>query len=325
MNDEIKIEEVELKKEVSIIFMGTPEFAVPILEGLCNNYNVRAIVTQPDKKAGRDGILKPSAVKKFGNDNTILVLQPEDLKEDYMSVIDLKPTLIVTCAYGQLVPRELLVYPEYGCINVHASLLPKLRGGAPIHRAIINGHKKTGITIMHMNPRLDEGDIISQREIEIEDTDTASTLHDKLSILGRDLLLETLPSIIDKTAFREEQNHSNATYAFNITKEDEKIDFNKNARSIYNQIRGLNSWPGAYAVLAGKRIKIFSSRIGDNVYTGRINGEIMNLYPDGIGVKCDNGEIVITEIQIEGKNKMSVSSYLNGIQNKEQLIGRIFE
>ena len=325
MQDEINIDSINIKKDVSIIFMGTPEFAVPVLEGLVDNYNVRAIVTQPDKPVGRKGELKSPPVKQFGNDNTILVLQPEKLKEEYMSIIGLKPTLIITCAYGQIVPRELLVYPTYGCINVHASLLPKLRGGAPIHRAIINGHKKTGITIMHMNPRMDEGDIISQREIPILDTDTASTLHDKLSILGRDLLLETLPQIIDGTAFREEQDHSKATYAFNIKKEDEKIDFSKNVRSIYNQVRGLNSWPGAYAVLKGKRLKVWGTRIGENVYTGSLNGEIMKLYPDGIGVKCDNGEIILTLIQLEGKAKMSAKDYLNGLQNKENLIGEIFE
>lgn len=325
MQEEINIQDINIKKDVSIVFMGTPEFAVPVLEGLFNNYNVRAIVTQPDKPVGRKGELRPTPVKKFGNDNTVLVLQPENLKEEYMSIIDLKPTLIVTCAYGQIVPRELLVYPTYGCINVHASLLPKLRGGAPIHRAIIEGHKKTGITIMHMNPRMDEGDIISQKEIEILDADTASTLHDKLSILGRDLLLETLPGIIDGTASREEQDHSKATYAFNIKKEDEKIDFNKNVRNIYNQVRGLNSWPGAYTVLKEKRIKVWETKIGNNVYTGRLNGEIMKLYPDGIGVKCDNGEIILTTIQPEGKSKMSATDYLNGLQNKEELIGQIFE
>lgn len=323
--DEINIEDLEIKKEVSIVFMGTPEFAVPVLEGLCDNYNVRAIVTQPDKPVGRKGEMLPTPVKKFGNDNTILVLQPEKLKDEYMSIIDLKPTLIITCAYGQILPRELLVYPKYGCINVHASLLPKLRGGAPIHRAIMEGYKKTGITIMHMNPRMDEGDIISQKEIPILDTDTASTLHDKLSTLGRDLLLETLPDIIDGIAAREEQDHSKATYAFNIKKEDEKIDFDKNSRTIYNQVRGLNSWPGAYTILNGKRIKVWEAKVGENVYTGKLNGEIMQLYSDGIGVKCDNGEIILTVIQPEGKRKMLVTDYLNGLQDKNELIGEIFE
>lgn len=322
---DLNIEEVNVQKEVSIVFMGTPDFAVPILEGLIKNYKVKAVVTQPDKPVGRDGIIKKSPIKELAEKNMILVLQPEKLKDEWQLVTDLRPTLIVTCAYGQLVPRELLVYPEYGCINVHASLLPKLRGGAPIHRAIMDGYKETGITIMHMNPRLDEGDIISKSKIEIEETDTASTLHDKLSILGRDLLLETLPSIIDKTAPRIEQDDKEATYAFNISKEDEKIDFSKTKRQIYNQIRGLNSWPGAYAMFKGKRLKIFSSRISDNSYSNKYDGEIVAIYKDGIGVKVSNGEIIITELQLEGKKKMSASEFLNGFQNKEELIGQILE
>lgn len=324
INDDVmNIEDVNIKKDVSIVFMGTPEFAVPILEGLIDNYKVKAVVTQPDKPVGRDGIIRKSPIKEVAEKNMILVLQPENLKEEWQLVTDLKPTLIVTCAYGQIVPRELLVYPEYGCINVHASLLPKLRGGAPIHRAIINGDKETGITIMHMNPRLDEGDMISQTKIEIEETDTASTLHDKLSILGRNLLLETLPSIIDGTAKRIPQNNDEATYAFNIKPEDEKIDFSKTKRQIYNQVRGLNSWPGAYTLLKGKRMKIYSCRLTDNVYSNRFDGEIVTLYKDGIGVKVSNGEIIITELQLEGKKKMNAEDFLNGFQNKEVLIGQI--
>lgn len=324
INDDVmNIEDVNIKKDVSIVFMGTPEFAVPILEGLIDNYKVKAVVTQPDKPVGRDGIIRKSPIKEVAEKNMILVLQPENLKEEWQLVTDLKPTLIVTCAYGQIVPRELLVYPEYGCINVHASLLPKLRGGAPIHRAIINGYKETGITIMHMNPRLDEGDMISQTKIEIEETDTASTLHDKLSILGRNLLLETLPSIIDGTAKRIPQNNDEATYAFNIKPEDEKIDFSKTKRQIYNQVRGLNSWPGAYTLLKGKRMKIYSCRLTDNVYSNRFDGEIVALYKDGIGVKVSNGEIIITELQLEGKKKMNAEDFLNGFQNKEVLIGQI--
>jgi len=257
--------------------------------------------------------------------HTILVLQPENLKEEWQMITDLKPTLIITCAYGQIVPRELLVYPYYGCINVHASLLPKLRGGAPIHRAIINGHKKTGITIMHMNAGLDQGDIISQKEIEIEDKDTASSLHDKLSILGSELLLETLPSIIDKTAPRVKQDESEATFAYNIRKEDEKIDFSKTKRQIFNQVRGLNSWPGAYSILDGKRFKIWECITTDNNYSNLLDGQITNLYDEGIGVKVSNGEIILTKIQPEGKQAMSASQYINGIQNKDSLIGKIFE
>lgn len=321
----MNIEDINIKKDVSIVFMGTPDFAVPVLQGLIDNYNVKAVVTQPDKKVGREGIVKYSPIKQLALDNMILVLQPENLKEEWQIVTDLRPTLIVTCAYGQIVPREILVYPEYGCINVHASLLPKLRGGAPIHRAIINGYKETGMTIMHMAPSLDTGDIISQKSIEILDTDTASTLHDKLSVLGKELLLETLPSIIDGTSNRIKQDESEATFAYNISKEDEKIDFSKTKRQIYNQIRGLNSWPGAYTIFEGKRMKIWECRTTDENYSNLLDGKITNIYPDGIGVKCSNGEIVFTTIQPEGKPKMKANDYLNGIQDKKSLIGKMFE
>lgn len=319
------IQNINIKKDVSIVFMGTPDFAVPILQGLIDNYKVKAVVTQPDKKVGREGKIKYSPIKQTALDNMILVLQPENLKEEWKQITDLHPTLIVTCAYGQLVPREILVYPEYGCINVHASLLPKLRGGAPIHRAIINGFKETGITIMHMAPSLDTGDIISQKSIEITDTDTASTLHDKLSIMGKELLLETLPSIIDGTAPRIKQDDFESTYASNISKEDEKIDFSKTKRQIYNQVRGLNSWPGAYTILEGKRIKVWECRTTDENYSNLLDGKVTNIYPDGIGIKCSNGEVVLTVIQPEGKSKMKTSDYLNGIQDKSSLIGKICE
>lgn len=325
MNDNMNINDINMKKEVKIVFMGTPEFAVPILEGLIEHYNVRAIITQPDKPVGRDGKILEPPIKKLAREHTILVLQPPKLKEEWENIIALHPTLIVTCAYGQLLPRELLVYPTYGCINVHASLLPKLRGGAPIHHAIIDGHKKTGITIMHMSPKMDQGDMIAQAEIPIDDKDTASTLHDKLKILGRDLLLEVLPSIIDGTANRIKQEESEATYGFNITREDEKIDFSKTKKQVYNRVRGLNSWPGAYTRLDGKVIKVWECYVTENSYPNLIDGQITEIYSDGIGVKVSNGEVVFTLIQPEGKTKMKASDFVNGFQNKETLKGKIFE
>ncbi len=316
---------VEVDREARIVFMGTPDFAVPILKGLIENYKVKGIVTQPDKPVGRKGEIKATPVKQEGLENTILVVQPKKLRDEWQDVVSLHPDLIITCAYGQILPRELLVYPKYGCINVHASLLPKLRGGAPIHHAIIDGHKKTGITIMHMSPGLDEGDIISQEEIEITDEDTASSLHDKLSILGRDLLLKTLPSILNGTATRTPQDNSIATYAKNISKEDEKINFDLNRRQVFNQIRGLNSWPGAYCMMDSKRLKVWESYITENAFTGMHNGQITGIYEDGFGVKVENGEVVFTVIQPEGKGKMRCIDYINGIQNRDSLVGKILE
>ncbi len=319
----MNIEDIEINKELKIVFMGTPDFAVPILEALIDKYGVRAIVTQPDKEVGREKILKPTPIKEVGIKNTILVLQPKKIREEYAEIVALEPDIIITCAYGQIIPKELLNCPRLGCINVHASLLPKLRGGAPIHRAIINGFSKTGITIMYMNEGMDKGDIITQREIPIEDTDTAETLHDKLSILGRDLLMDTLPSIIDGTNTRTKQDEAEATYGFNISREDEHIDFSKTTRQVFNQIRGLNSWPGAYTTYEGKILKVWASRIGSNYDPMKNNGEIINTYDDGFGVKTSNGEIVITMVQPEGKKKMSAIDFINGEKNKGSMIGKI--
>ena len=317
----MNIEDVEVKRDVRIVFMGTPDFSVPVLDALIKNYKVKAVVTQPDKQVGRNGKMAKPPVKIRAEKSNILVIQLNKIKEQYQEIIDLDPDLIVTCAYGQILPKELLDYPKYGCINVHASLLPKLRGGAPIHRAIMNGYTKTGITIMYMAPGMDDGDIISQSEIEIKNTDTASSLHDKLSILGSELLIETLPSILNGTNKRIKQDPNEVTFAPTIKPEDEKIDFSKTSIQIYNQIRGLNSFPGAYIILDGKRIKVWESIIVDEYFPERLNGEIVKLYKEGIGIKTSNGVIVLTVIQPEGKTKMNCRDYLNGI--KENLIGKI--
>lgn len=319
----MNVEDIEVEKKLKIVFMGTPVFSVPVLQALIDNYDVKAVVTQTDKPLGRSGKVAYSPIKKLALENDIVVLQPEKIKESYQEVIDLEPNIIITCAYGQIIPKELLDYPEFGCINVHASLLPKLRGGAPIHRAIIEGYKKTGITIMYMAPGMDDGDIITQEEVEITDTDTASTLSDKLTNLGAKLLLETLPSIFEGTNTRTSQNPDEVTFAPIIKKEDERIDFSRTAKEVCNQIRGLNSFPGAYAILDGKRMKIWESRIADDYFAENLDGEIVKLYDDGIGVKVSNGVVVLTTIQPEGKNKMSSRAYLNGI--KDNIIGWVFE
>ena len=310
---------LEVEKNLKIVYMGTPDFSATVLKGLVENYKVRAVVSQPDRMVGRNKEVRLTPVKQVANDNTILVIQPEKIKEAVDEVLAFEPDLIITCAYGQIIPKAILDYPRLGCINVHASLLPKLRGGAPIHRCILEGHSKTGITIMYMSEKMDAGDMIMQREIEIENEDTAETLHDKLSILGRDLLLEVLPSIINGTNERTKQDESQVTYGFNISREDEKLDFNKTSRQIYNHIRGLNSWPGAYAKLDGKILKIWSSRISDNVLQG-FNGTITAIYKDGFGVKTANGEIVVTEVQMEGKKRMSGADFANGYKD---LVGKM--
>ena len=309
--------------KLKVVFMGTPEFSVPVLEGLIKKYNVVGVVTQPDKEVGRKKELKYSPVKEVALKNSINVLQPVKIKQEYDMVLELEPDIIITCAYGQIIPKEILDYPKYGCINVHASILPKLRGGAPIHRAIIEGYSKTGITIMYMDEGMDTGDIISNCEIDIDHDMNVGILHDKLSIMGRDLLLEVLPNIISGSIKRIKQDESKATFAYNIKREDELIDFNKPALVIYNHIRGLNPFPGAYATLDGKVIKIYSSIISDRMYTEKENGEITRIYKEGIGVSVKDLEIIITELKVEGKKKMLAKDYLNGI-DKDILIGKVF-
>lgn len=317
----MNFENIKLEKDPTIIFMGTPDFSVPILKGIMEHYKVRAIVTQPDRKVGRDGKVIFSPVKQVAFDNDILCLQPEKIRDILQDINVLEPDLIITCAYGQILPLEMLQIPRLGCINVHASLLPKLRGGAPIHHAIMDGFSKTGVTIMYMDKGMDTGDIISQREIPISNDDTAETLHDKLSVLGRDLLLETLPSILNGTNSRTTQDEAEATYGFNITREDEHIDFSKTKRQIVNKVRGLNSWPGAYCILDDKILKVWKCREGERIYDLGTDGEITRIYDDGFGVKTSNGEVVFTEVQLEGKRKMAAKDFINGYH--EKLEGKI--
>lgn len=307
---------------MKIVFMGTPEFASNILEGLIEKYEVVGVVSQPDRKIGRHQVLTATPVKEVALKHNIEVLQPIKIKEEYQKILALKPDIIITCAYGQILPKEILEYPEYGCINVHASLLPELRGGAPIHKAIIDGHSITGVSIMYMDLGMDTGDIISKKEITIEDSDNLESLYEKLSQLGRKLLLETLPSIFNKTNKRIKQDNTKATYAYNIKREEEHIDFNKTSREIFNLIRGLCYVPGSYALLEEKEIKIYKSKINKNKYPNKKCGEIVDVNKEGIIVVTKDGSITITEIKPFGKKRMEAYAYVNGI-GKNKIIGKV--
>lgn len=321
----MNLEDIEIEKEPKIVFMGTPEFAVPVLHELVKYYKIKAVVTQPDRKSGRDGKVVMSPVKKEAFEHTLLVVQPEKIKEDYDEVLALEPDLIITCAYGQILPKEIIDYPKLGVVNIHASLLPKLRGAAPIHHAIIDGYNKTGITLMYSDTRMDEGDIISQEEIPIDINDTASSLHNKLSLLSSKMIIASLPEILEGTSPRIKQNNEEATYAFTIKREDERIDFSKTKREIYNQVRGLNSWPGAYCLYEDKILKVWQCYQTNNFYPELFDGQITKVYSDGIGIKVNNGEIVLTVIQPEGKRRMSAIEFANGEKNKGELIGKILD
>ena len=305
--------------KLKIVFMGTPNFAVPILEALIEEYNVVLVVSQPDKEYSRKKELLPTKTKMVAIKHNIDVFQPVKIKDEYQKILEYEPDMIITCAYGQIIPKELLDYPRLGCINVHASLLPKLRGGAPVHHAIINGDKVAGVTIMYMSYKMDAGDIISQRKISIEDTDNVDTLFAKLSYLGRDLLMETIPLIINNKNLRIKQNEEEVTYGLNIKKEEEIIDFNDTKINIFNKIRGLSSIPGAYTYLNGKILKIYSVSILDKEYKGK-NGQIVDVTREGLVVKVKDGSLLITDIKIEGKGRVLVKDYLNGIKDKTSLL-----
>ena len=300
--------------------MGTPEFAKVILEGIIDIVDVILVVSQPDSYVGRKHILTKSPVKEYALSLGIDVFTPEYIKKDYARVLDAKPDIIITCAYGQIIPKCILDYPKFGCINVHASLLPRLRGGAPIHHAIIDGERETGITIMYMDEHMDSGDIIAQSKTEITESDTLDTLSNRLSRMGSALLNETLPSIFEGTNTKIKQNEKNVTFGYTIKKEDEHIDFNKTTDEVYNLIRGLNSSPGAYTILNNEIIKVYEAKKG--VTKGKISC-INNIYKDGIGVGTSDGEIILTKIKPSGKNIVSVKDYLNG--QKKNILGSKLE
>ncbi len=306
-----------------VVFMGTPDFAVSVLQALIDNYDVVGVVSQPDKRVGRHQELKATPVKELALKYNIPVFQPVKIREDYEDILGLNPDIIITCAYGQIIPKAILDYPRLGCINVHASLLPKLRGGAPIHKAIIDGYKTTGITIMYMDCKMDSGDIISQEEIPILDDDNLEKLHDKLSEVGAKLLIKTLPSIIDGTNERIKQDLDEVTYAYNIKREEEHIDFSKSSRDVFNLIRGLSPVPSANAILDSKEMKIYDSYILDKEYNG-VPSEIVDIINDGIVVKTGEGAIVLTSIKPFGKKRMDAKSYVNGA-GRDNLIGKVFE
>lgn len=296
-----------------IVFMGTPDFSVPILHNLVKSeYEVVLAVTQPDRPKGRKRAITPPPVKVEAEKHGIPVYQPEKLRDSYEEILAYQPDLIVTAAYGQLLPNALLEGPEFGCINVHASLLPELRGGAPIHYAIMQGKKETGITIMYMVEKLDAGDILTQQSVPIDDKDHVGTLHDKLSEVGTTLLMDTLPRLFNGDINPVKQDNAKATFAGNIKREQEKIDWHKNSLEIYNHIRGLNPWPVAFTTYQGSNMKVWWGEIQDEQYDGS-PGEIVEKTEDGFLVVCgDEKAIKITDMQPAGKKRMSVKDYLQG-------------
>ena len=312
---------------MNIVFMGTPAFSAPILRMIHEEgYNILAVVTQPDRPVGRKKVLTPPPVKEEAVRLGLPVIQPEKLRgsEELQQIIDLKPDLVVTAAFGQILPKALLDAPRLGCINVHASMLPKYRGGAPIHQAIIDGEATTGVTIMYMAEKLDAGDIISQREIMIGDQDHTGSMFEKLSEVGESLLKDTLPSIINGTNERIVQDEALVTFASNISREQERIDWNKDARSIYNQVRGLHPWPVAYTTFEDANFKIWWAQVGETANSAA-PGEVVRIEKDFFEIATgEGGSLRILDCQPAGKKRMPADEFLRGTGSKLQ-IGDRFE
>ena len=302
-----------------IVFMGTPDFSVPVLTMLHEEgFDVIAVVTQPDRPVGRKRVLTAPPVKEEALRLGLPVLQPEKLRtsEELVELIQMKPDLIVTAAYGQILPKDLLEVPRLGCINVHASLLPKYRGGAPIHQAVIDGEAETGVTIMYMVEKLDAGDIISQTSIPITDSDNTGILFEKLSVAGTELLKKTLPSILDGTNKRIPQDERYVTFAGNITRDQEKIDWSRKGNEVFNQIRGLYPWPGAYSVFQGENVKVWQADKSE-ITSEALPGTIIKLLKDRLIIKTgDATSIAISELQPAGKKRLTAEEFLNGVGAK---------
>ena len=297
-------------KDLRVVFMGTPDFAVPVLEKLILNTKVVLVVSQPDKCVGRKRELVPTPIKKKALEYNIPIFQPEKIKLDYEEIVLARPDIIITCAYGQIIPKVLLDLPRLGCINVHASLLPYLRGGAPLHHAIIDGYKEAGVTIMYMDEAMDTGDIISTVTYPLKDADTVGTVHDNLMEMGANLLIETLPSIIKGTNKRIKQDNSKATYAYNISRSDEHLDFSGSGVLIERKVRGLNPWPLANTLFDDEEIKIIS---GYFVLGKSIPNKINVIDKKNLGIGCSDGIYYVTKIKPSGKRIMDIKDYLNGV------------
>ena len=300
---------------LKIVFMGTPDFAVPCLKTLNENYEVIAVITQPDRPKGRGQKLTPSPIKEYALEHNLTVLQPEKIKtsETEEQLKKLAPDLIVVVAFGQILSKAILDIPQLGCINVHASLLPKYRGAAPIHWSIINGETKTGITTMYMDVGLDTGDMILKEEVSISAKMNTGELHDTLMNIGAKTLLQTIKQIAEGSVVRNKQNDAKASYAPLLTKELERINWLLPAQEIYNLVRGLNPWPVAFSIFKVKKLKIWQTKVIDNVTIGEI-GTVLSLTETGFTVQTGKGILEILELQPESKRKMTAKDFVCGNQ-----------
>lgn len=303
---------------MKIVYMGTPDFAVAPLHAMVEaDYEVVGVVTQPDKPKGRGKTLLPTPVKEEALKHGIPVYQPVRVREpEFQAVLkEINPDIIVVAAFGQIIPKSILEMPKYGCINIHASLLPKYRGAAPIQQAVIDGEKESGVTIMKMGEGLDTGDMIAKVAVPITDEETGGSLFDKLAQAGANLLVETLPHIFDGTAVYEKQPKESPTpYAAMITKQMGKLDFSRSACELERLVRGMNPWPSAYTFLHGKTLKVWSSFVEEKKAEFAMPGTVLFTDKKGIHVACGEGVLVLTEVQLEGKKRMKADAFLRGYE-----------
>lgn len=311
----------DMSETLKIVYMGTPEFAVPPLKALVNSgYDISLVVTQPDKAKGRGKKLQPTPVKEEALSQGLNVSQPEKIRsnDEFLEKLrDISPNIIIVAAYGKILPKELLDIPSSGCINIHASLLPRFRGAAPIQRAILEGDERTGITLMYMEEGLDTGDMIAKSETNIGNK-TADELHDELADMGAELLIEYLPRIISGDIFPEKQSDELSCYAPMISKNDGFIDFSKDAAYVERQIRAMDSWPTAFTYMNGQQMKIKKAVVGGDVK--EVPGTVVKADKDGIVIACGRGSIVVKLLQMPGKRVMTADEYLRGNSIKQGLV-----
>ncbi len=297
---------------MKICFMGSMDFAVLILEGLHQKYGVDLVVTQPDKPVGRKQILQGTPVKEKAVELGIELFQPEKIKKDFDRIVREEFDFIIVAAYGQIIPEVVLHHSKFQAINIHASLLPKYRGGSPMHKAIMAGEKETGVSIIYMEKALDSGFVLSQAVCKISEVDNVKTVENKLSILGRDLLLKTMEQLLKGEVKAIPQNEEKVTYAYNFKKEELIIDFSKTAEELYNFIRGLNPWPVANMMIENKKLKVFETEFNKNNLSANI-GEVVKINKKGLHIQTSNGIIIFKRVQLEGKNEMDIIAFMNGI------------
>jgi len=301
------------KMKKRVCFMGTPQFAVAILDALVqSDVEVVAVVSQPDKKVGRKQVLQETPVKERALSYNIPVLQPNKIKESLEELKLLNLDLIVTCAYGQFIPETILNIPRFGSVNIHASLLPKYRGGAPIHKAIINGETESGITIMRMVKKMDAGDIIFQESCPIVEEDDFGSLHDRLQELGSNMIKKYLNELFNPDLKTIPQDESRVTFSYNITSEEEFVNFNDSMKNVVNKIRGLNPWPVAHSIIDQKKVKLFKVSQSE-LKSDKEVGTVLGFYNEGLAIQVKDGVILIKELQVEGKNRMTAQAFYQGM------------